>query len=505
VVKFCQGTGLQNDGMLSALSATLTALEDDTIGGDTNLDGDESTPAENTYAIKNNGTLTAIACEMRYATADSIFSTTTIAEEAFSGCDEITKVVIPADVTTVGANAFQGCSNLNEVTFQGKNTTVDNTAFDGCDSLNKVNFTSGLPQTPYVFGDATPTIYATGTNLPQTWGGYTVAGGSSPDPSGSGGIPLPEVEGEIGQVLTVTEEGYIWQDIPVDDALDGASENAVQNKVVTAAIGALEEADSAMQDDIATLQTATTNLADTDTAIQGKIADLQAKDTALANADTAMLNSIGALQTRDNELANAQATINTNLSTIQGNVSSLNGANALIQGDITALKAKDTELTATDNTLAGNITALQTNTAKIETTATNLQKSVTDLQTKNTELEKTVAELQTKLNTLLGLLENDGQEAQVLTKGADSTFGWKNAAAGGAQGLTINLVEGWNLVAIPGNANLDESQASLLAEIEIYTYDKAQQTYAPSQGLLPLNSYWMRAPRACTIHFATAK
>lgn len=363
VVKFCEDTGIINNGTISALSATLTAIEDDTIGGDTNADGSETSPADNTFAITNNGTMTAIDCKLNYATEDSVFATTVIEDGAFSGCAEITAATIPADVTAVGANAFNGCTNLEEITFEGTNTTVDNTAFDDCDNLQDVYFSKGFPQTDYVFGEESPIIHP----IPEKWCGYTVYSSQSPS------VIPPAEDGEIGQVLTLAQNGTEWKDIPIDEALNADSANAVQNKVVAEAIGALEK-------------------------------------------------------------------------------------------DVEALKSQNEELMNSNQALAA------------------------------------------RLNSLLNLLDNSGSESQILTKNADGSYAWKDATSSEPEPqpevLTITLAEGWNLVAMPGNAVLDESEAAIISEIEIYTYDKSQQIYLPSEGLEPLSSYWMYAPKACTIHFA---
>ncbi len=255
VVKFCQGTGILNEGTLSAISATLTAFEDDTVKGDTNQDGNDNTPAADSYAIRNNGTLTAIGCTLRYATSDSTFETTTIADGAFEGCDEITQVVIPQNVESIGGNAFQGCSNLTQVVFQGTNTAVADNAFSGCNNISNVYFPEGLPQQDYTFGGSNPTIYVGKTPYPETWSSYPVV-----DMYANGilskVIPAPEEAGEAGQVLTLDEDGTtaVWKDIPVDGALDASSTNAVQNATVTAAVNGLMNANAAIRSDITALQ-----------------------------------------------------------------------------------------------------------------------------------------------------------------------------------------------------------------------------------------------------------
>ena len=90
---------------------------------------------------------------------------------------------------------------------------------------------------------------------------------------------------------------------------------------------------------------------------------------------------------------------------------------------------------------------------------------------------------------------------QVLTKGEDGGYAWKNADALGSEVMEIKLEAGWNLVAMPGRVAFDESTEALLKNIEIFTFDKKTKVYQPSEGLEPLASYWMRAPEPCTIHF----
>ena len=377
VVKFCQGAGILNNGMLSSVSAVLTAIEDDSVGGDTNLDGSDSTPAPGSYAIRNEGTLNAIDNDLRNATSDSVFASTSISENAFSGCGEITEIIIPADVASLGGNAFGGCENLKRVTFLGNRTAVSPNAFDGCDAVETIRFSNGLPMGEFPVGQSEPTVYVH-DSVSDTWNGYPVV-----DVYASGifekTLLVPAAEGQVGQVLTVTEEGYDWQDIPVDAELDAESENSVQNKVVTAAVNELKEADENLASDISALS----NNLDTQTQL-------------LRDADDAQQNAIVALQTE----------------------------NQALRGD--------------------------------------------------------VDELNRKVETLLEIVEGGAGKQEV---------------------MTLTLEAGWNLVAMPGQVVVSESEKALLDQIEIYTYDKTQQVYVHSDGLEPLASYWMKATEKCTIHF----
>ncbi len=673
VVKFCQGTGILNEGTLSAISATLTAFEDDTVKGDTNQDGNDNTPAADSYAIRNNGTLTAIGCTLRYATSDSTFETTTIADGAFEGCDEITQVVIPQNVESIGGNAFQGCSNLTQVVFQGTNTTVADNAFSGCNNISNVYFPEGLPQQDYTFGGSNPTIYAGKNPYPETWSSYPVV-----DMYANGilskVIPAPEEAGEAGQVLTLDEDGTtaVWKDIPVDGALDASSTNAVQNATVTAAVNGLmnanaairsditalqakdaelsssvtnlqgadatmqgeintlkgdvsglkqadisirsdvtalqtktgqqssaitdlQGADASMQGEINTLKTDMSDLRDTvntnasdimskviakpeeageagqvltldedgttavwkpvvvdaelnadstnaiqnatvtaaiaditaaGTAIQNDVSDLKAKNTDLSNADAAIRSDISSLQEKDTELtrlyfemgediAEAGAVIQADVADLKAKYTELSNADAAIRSDVSALQAKGDDLaSAVTNlqgagaavqgdvtTLKGDVNDLKEANGRLSAADESLRQELQSLKAENQALQGEVAELSRDLKALLALLGESGKPAQVLTKGEGGSYSWQDLEALGSEIMEIKLEAGWNLVAMPGRVSFVDSEAAILENIDIYTFDKKTKVYHTSDGLEPLASYWMHAPEPCTIHF----
>ena len=673
VVKFCQGTGILNEGTLSAISATLTAFEDDTVKGDTNQDGNASTPAADSYAIRNNGTLTAIGCTLRYATSDSTFESTTIADGAFEGCGEITQVVIPQNVESIGGNAFQGCSNLTQVVFQGTNTTVADNAFSGCNNISNVYFPEGLPQQDYAFGGSNPTIYVGKNPYPETWSGYPVV-----DMYANGilskAILAPEEAGEAGQVLTLDEDGTtaVWKDIPVDGALDASSTNAVQNATVTAAVNGLMNADTAIRSDITALQakdaelsSSVTNLQGADASMQGEINTLKDDVSGLKQADTSIRSDVAALQTKTGQQSSAitdlqgadasmqgeintlkgdvsdlRDTVNTNASdimskviakpeeagetgqvltldedgttavwkpvvvdaelnadstnaiqnatvtaaiaditnaglSIQADVTGLKAkytdlsdadaairsdisslqekdteltrlyfemgediaeAGAVVQADVADLKAKYTELSNADAAIRSDISALQAKGDDLASAVTNLQgagaavqgdvttlkgdvndlkeangrlsaadeslrQELQSLKAENQALQGEVAELSRDLKALLALLGESGKPAQVLTKGEGGSYSWQDSEALGSEIMEIKLEAGWNLVAMPGRVSFVDSEAAILENIDIYTFDKKTKVYHTSDGLEPLASYWMHAPEPCTIHF----
>lgn len=620
VVKFCQGTGILNEGTLSAISATLTAFEDDTVKGDTNQDGNASTPAADSYAIRNNGTLTAIGCTLRYATSDSTFETTTIADGAFEGCGEITQVVIPQNVESIGGNAFQGCSNLTQVVFQGTNTTVADNAFSGCNNISNVYFPEGLPQQDYAFGGSNPTIYVGKNPYPETWSGYPVV-----DMYANGilskVIPAPEEAGEAGQVLTLDEGGTtaVWKDIPVDGALDASSTNAVQNAAVTAAVNGLMNADTAIRGNITALQakdaelsSSVTNLQGADATMQGEINTLKGDVSGLKQADTSIRSDVAALQTKTGQQSSAitdlqgadasmqgeintlktdmsdlRDTVDTNASdimskviakpeeageagqvlaldedgttavwkpvvvdaelnadstnaiqnaTVTAAIADITAAGTAIQNDVSDLKAKYTDLSGADAAIRSDVSALQAKGDDLASAVTNLQgagaavqgdvttlkgdvndlkeangrlsaadeslrQELRSLKAENQALQGEVAELSRDLKALLALLGESGKPAQVLTKGEGGSYSWQDSEALGSEIMEIKLEAGWNLVAMPGRVSFVDSEAAILENIDIYTFDKKTKVYHTSDGLEPLASYWMHAPEPCTIHF----
>ena len=69
---------------------------------------------------------------------------TTVLDEAFCGCKNLTRIDIPARVTTIGDFAFRGCENLKILNIPGSVTTIRDFAFYGCKNLKILNITNGV-------------------------------------------------------------------------------------------------------------------------------------------------------------------------------------------------------------------------------------------------------------------------------------------------------------------------------------------------------------------------
>ena len=64
---------------------------------------------------------------------------TSIAAEAFSGCEALTSITIPASATSIGAEAFKDCTGLTKVTIPAGVTRIGMRAFSGCTELSEVH------------------------------------------------------------------------------------------------------------------------------------------------------------------------------------------------------------------------------------------------------------------------------------------------------------------------------------------------------------------------------
>jgi len=67
--------------------------------------------------------------------ADSV---TSIGEEAFFGCENLTSITIPDSVTSIGNKAFSNCTSLKSITIPNSVTSIGNQAFFDCSSLTSI-------------------------------------------------------------------------------------------------------------------------------------------------------------------------------------------------------------------------------------------------------------------------------------------------------------------------------------------------------------------------------
>ena len=71
-------------------------------------------------------------------------SVTSIGEEAFHSCRNLTSVTIPNSVTSIEKSAFWNCRNLTSVTIPNSVTSIGESAFDTCSSLASITIPNGV-------------------------------------------------------------------------------------------------------------------------------------------------------------------------------------------------------------------------------------------------------------------------------------------------------------------------------------------------------------------------
>ena len=69
---------------------------------------------------------------------------TRIGDGAFADCEELTNVTIPVGVTSIGEEAFARCRWLEDVTLPFGVTTIEECAFFGCSGLKAVTIPSSV-------------------------------------------------------------------------------------------------------------------------------------------------------------------------------------------------------------------------------------------------------------------------------------------------------------------------------------------------------------------------
>ena len=72
------------------------------------------------------------------------YKVTSIGEQAFYECRNLTSVTIPEGVNSIGVNAFQECENLISVIIPNSITSIGGKAFSGCKSLTSVAIPEGV-------------------------------------------------------------------------------------------------------------------------------------------------------------------------------------------------------------------------------------------------------------------------------------------------------------------------------------------------------------------------
>lgn len=89
---------------------------------------------------------------------------TSIGNEAFSGCYNLTSVTFPSGLTSIGTNAFYNCDALTSITLPSSLTSIGNNAFNSCDALISVTISGNPTMGAQAFPDATTLVLEPRTN-----------------------------------------------------------------------------------------------------------------------------------------------------------------------------------------------------------------------------------------------------------------------------------------------------------------------------------------------------
>ena len=69
---------------------------------------------------------------------------TSIDNQAFSDCTDLTSITIPSSVTSIGNDAFYGCTNLISINIPSGVTSIGNGAFQNCSGLTNIDIPSSV-------------------------------------------------------------------------------------------------------------------------------------------------------------------------------------------------------------------------------------------------------------------------------------------------------------------------------------------------------------------------
>ena len=73
------------------------------------------------------------------------FRVVRIDDMAFSGCEQLRRIVLPNSISAIGSGAFEGCTNLVHVSLPNSCTHLGHSAFGGCKNLSVIEFLRNSP------------------------------------------------------------------------------------------------------------------------------------------------------------------------------------------------------------------------------------------------------------------------------------------------------------------------------------------------------------------------
>ena len=105
-------------------------------------------PANPYYHVSGNCIIETESKKLMVGFGDCVIpndgSVTSIAGNAFAGCDSLTSLVIPSNVKSIGGSAFYCCGNLTSITFSEGLESIGYNAFNACHSLKSITIPNSL-------------------------------------------------------------------------------------------------------------------------------------------------------------------------------------------------------------------------------------------------------------------------------------------------------------------------------------------------------------------------
>ena len=95
---------------------------------------------------------------------------TTIEDNAFADCTDLTSITIPASVTTIGDDAFARCYNLTSIIIPSSVVAIGDCAFVDCFELTSVTIPASVTSVgSSAFCEGSYNVYYDNTGIPSTW------------------------------------------------------------------------------------------------------------------------------------------------------------------------------------------------------------------------------------------------------------------------------------------------------------------------------------------------
>ncbi len=132
-----------------------------------------------TVAVAGNGNSTysgSVTIPSSVTYNSNNYSVTSIGNQAFYYCTNLTSITIPNSITSIGNNAFYRCTSLSSITIPNSVTSIGNNAFYSCTSLSSMTIPNSVTSIDrYAFFGISNIIY-NGNATGNPWGASCING-----------------------------------------------------------------------------------------------------------------------------------------------------------------------------------------------------------------------------------------------------------------------------------------------------------------------------------------